>query len=147
MPDQPILGHIGITVTDIDRTFQFYKKFFGFKYVRGGTFDENFFVGRNALYRQPAGATGRYAFISSADGMVFELFEFSPAEAFEPANWSRPGYHHICIKVPDMKKTMDAMKADGTEFFFPPVNRGDPMHGLHWVFLKDPDGNYLELHD
>ena len=147
MIEEPIIGHVGITVSNIDRTFNFYNKYFGFKYVRGGLFDKGFFKDKNNLYKQPEGATGRYGFISSIDGIILELFEFSPTSPAKPANWSQAGYHHICIKVPNMKETMEMMQKDGVEFFFPPVDRGDRRHGLHWVFLTDPDGNYLELHD
>lgn len=37
------------------------------------------------------------------------------------------------------------MEEEGVEFFFKPSERGKKGEDKYWVFLKDPDGNMIEL--
>ncbi len=137
--------HVGVTVSDIDRTFAFYEKYFGFKLTLRGTFDENFIGSVPQLYRQKAGVYSEFAFIESPDGIILELFRFSDLLPAEQPVWNQPGYHHICLQVPNVPEKYREMAADGVEFFFEPDYRGDPADEEYWVFLKDPDGNLIEL--
>lgn len=137
--------HVGLTVADIDRTIAFYEKYFGFKTTIKATFPADFIGSVPQLYRQKEGVYSDFAFIESPDGIVLELFQFSdPLPAGLPV-WNRPGYHHICLKVEDVPEKYKEMVADGVEFFFEPGYRGDPADNEYWVFLKDPDGNMIEL--
>ena len=137
--------HVGVTVADIDRTIRFYEKYFGFKATLRGTFGSEFIASVPQLYRQQDGVYSDFAFIESPDGIVLELFQFSRMQERETPVWNRPGYHHICLKVPNVPEKYREMAADGVEFYFEPGYRGDPADEEYWVFLKDPDGNMVEL--
>lgn len=138
--------HVGMTVSDLNRTAAFYCGYFGFERLGDtGLFSEEFVASHRALYRQAEGASSNFCFLKAKDGFLIELFEFHPLEAAKPAIWNRPGFHHICLKVQDISKLYDTMRADGVKFFFPPENRAQPTE--HWVFLEDPDGNLIELQD
>ena len=76
---------------------------------------------------------------------MLELFQFHPTENSETDKWNQPGYTHICLKVDNIFKVYEEMRKDGIEFFFAPDERGSQEE--HWVFLKDPDGNMIELQD
>jgi catechol 2,3-dioxygenase-like lactoylglutathione lyase family enzyme len=137
--------HVGVTVSDLDRSADFYEKYFGFKTQFKKVFSAEFISRFKNLYKMEDGVFSRFAFLSSPDGVVLELFEFSRQAPFETPAWNRPGYHHICLKVGDVPAKYAEMKAGGVEFFFEPGFRGDPKNNQYWVFLRDPDGNMIEL--
>lgn len=137
--------HVGLTVTNIDRTIDFYKKYFGFEVTARGTFPPRFIASAPALYRQEEGVYSDFAMISSPDGILLELFQFSDMQECELPVWNRPGYHHICLMVENVPEKYKEMTADGVEFYFEPRYRSAPENEEYWVFLKDPDGNLIEL--
>lgn len=139
--------HVGLTVSDLDKTIEFYERYFGFKTLRRGTFSEDFIGALPQLYKQPEGTYADFAFVYSPDGCMLELFQFNTNEAGETICWNRPGYHHICLKVKSVQETYERMKAEGIEFYFPPRVKGEPQNNEFWTFLKDPDGNMVELQD
>lgn len=137
--------HVGLTVSDVDKTVEFYSKYFGFKTVFAGQFPDGFFDAKPTLYRLEPGAVCKMAIISSPDGVELELFQFLSQTPFQVQEWNTPAYHHICLKVEDVNAKYQEMKADGVEFYFEPDYKGDPANNEFWVFLKDPDGNMIEL--
>lgn len=140
------LVHIGITVTDIDTYIDFYTKYFGFELKRRGVFPSDFIAAVPQLYRQRQGAYSDFAFLFSPNGIALELFQFNEIMDAEQPVWNKPGYHHICLMVENLQKTYERMAAEGVEFYFEPKPMGENS-GAHWVFLKDPDGNMIELQD
>lgn len=149
MANKPTLVHIGMTVTDIDKTIDFYCTHLGFEVDKElrGTFPAEFIASVPQLYRQKEGVYSHYAFLVSPNGVALELFQFSDLLPAELPVWNRPGYHHICIKVDSVPEAYKKMVAAGVEFYFEPGLRGDPKDNLYWIFLKDPDGNMIELQD
>jgi len=137
--------HIGMTVKSIEKTAEFYSKYLGFEMQNSFTFPAEFFQKKKELYKLTDGTFAPAAFLKSPDGIVLELFEFNPQLPFENPVWNRPGYHHLCFKLENMPDRAKEMKADGVEFYFDPDFRGPPEGGEYWVFLKDPDGNMIEL--
>ena len=144
---KPELVHIGMTVSDIDKIVDFYVNYLDFTLEGKMTFSKDFIGAKPQLYKQKEGVYSDAAFIKSPNGIVLELFQFSdPLPAEEPV-WNRPGYHHLCIKVDNAKAITDKMKEGGIELYFEPDPMGDPKNNNHWVFLRDPDGNMIELQD
>ena len=139
------LVHIGITVTDIEKICDFYTKYFGFEKGYGAFFDDGFFAVNKALFGQPAGVCSDMQMIISPNGVMLELFRFSNVEKGKAVKWQKTGYNHIALRVDDLPGTYEQMRADGVEFFTPPQIRSDGSG--YWVYLKDPEGNLLELWD
>ncbi|HLW75682.1 MAG TPA: VOC family protein [Bryobacteraceae bacterium] len=48
----------------------------------------------------------------------------------------------LILEVPDLDKAIDAVKANGGTLMRPPAKSGE---GLSYAFVKDPDGNQIEL--
>jgi len=146
MSAQPVLAHIGVTVSDMDRFIEFYQTFFGFELKRRGVFPPEFIADTPRLYRLGKGAYSDFAFLVAPNGIALELFKFNELlPAAEPL-WNCPGYHHICLKVASVPEYYERMSAAGVEFYFGPKPLGEKPDA-HWVFLKDPDGNMIELQD
>ena len=146
MSNHSNLVHIGITVTDIEKFTAFYIKYFGFTLMKTGRFSEEFIAAAPTLYKLEQGAYSDFGFLISPNGIVLELFQFNPLLPIESTPWNRPGYHHICLKVDSVLSTYNTMKEDGVYFFFEPKPLGH-IPGAHWVFLKDIDGNMIELQE
>jgi catechol 2,3-dioxygenase-like lactoylglutathione lyase family enzyme len=124
---------------------EFYRKYFGFSVVLNDRFPEGFFDAKPSLYRLKAGAGSKIAILKSPEGVMLELFQFIEQTPHRAPEWNTPGYHHICLKVPDVNAKYREMSAAGVEFYFEPDYMGDPADNKFWVFLKDPDGNMIEL--
>lgn len=146
MNDAAAITHVGITVTSIDEYIDFYQKHFGFKLVRRGVFPESFIAAVPQLYKQQEGVYSDFAFLASPNGVVLELFQFSSTLPCDNPVWNKPGYHHICLKVDNVRETYKRMTAARVEFYFEP-RPIEEVPGAYWVFLKDPDGNMIELQD
>ncbi|MCL1830967.1 MAG: VOC family protein [Oscillospiraceae bacterium] len=140
------LVHIGITVTNINEFSAFYEKYFGFTLKRTGTFPPEFIADAPSLYRLEKGAYSDFGFLESPNGIVLELFQFNPILSVEDPLWNKPGYHHICLKVDSVLDTYKRMSDEGVEFYFEPKPLGH-IPNAYWVFLKDPDGNMIELQE
>ena len=146
MNSNTALIHIGITVTDIDKIVDFYQTYFGFELKRRGTFPPEFIAAAPTLYKLKEGSFADFAFLEAPNGVVFELFQFNELLPAEEYVWTRPGFHHLCLRVESVPETYKILADAGVEFYFEPRQMG-PREGAHWVFFKDPDGNMIELQD
>ena len=138
--------HVGLTVSDIDKSVEFYNKL-GFELEFKMTFPPEFIASAPQLYRQSEGVYSDAAFLKASSGVELELFQFSSNEPAKLPVWNQPGFHHICMKVQSVPEAYEKLVAEGVKFFFEPAFRGDPNNNVYWIFLKDPDGNMIELQD
>lgn len=134
-------AHVGITVRDLDRSIDFYTNNFGFKLLGKARFDEDFFAAAPTLYNLQ-NTVCPIAILSAPDGMQIELFEFQPQLEPEKIPWNRVGITHIAFATDNVPEMYEQLKARNIEFCMEPMVRPD---GGHWVFLRDPDGNMIEL--
>ncbi|MDP6381471.1 MAG: VOC family protein [Phycisphaerae bacterium] len=92
----------------------------------------------------------RFAFdFKDADGKVFgaylhagertfiELFKGTPSAASDDAS-----FRHICLEVDDIAETARGLKESGIEVSEPELGSDGSMQ----AWLKDPEGNPIELH-
>lgn len=136
--------HVGITVSDLDASVKFYEEVFGFTCRNRTSFDENFLAQAPDLYKL-TNTTANVAFVSAPNGIVLEMFQFIPSL---PDNglfaWNRPGYTHICLTLDNLPEFAEHMRAHNVQFCMDVLKRWD---GGHWVFVKDPDGNLIEVNE
>jgi len=119
------LGHLALNVSDMKRSADFYTKVLGFQQLfelkddKGNPWINYFKVG---------------------PGQFVELF-YPRGE--EPAG-SKPrvGFSHMCFVVDDIKRTeAEILKGGGT--LDRPIKLG--IDGNYQMWVKDPDGNRIEL--
>ena len=121
-------GHIGLNVSDLDRSVGFYRKVFGFD-VAGESADQ----------------ARRYAFLSQDGTLVLTLWQQSEG-TFAPG---LPGLHHLSFQVPDIdavRRAEAAVRETGAAIHhggIVPHGEGASSGG---AFFEDPDGIRLEIY-
>ena len=138
------VGHTGITVSDLQRSIRFYRELLGAEVSVPVRAEGPFFEAITGV----AGCRIDVAFVR-LPGHVIELLHYveppSRASQLRPCD---PGFMHVCLKVADLERVIDLVRAAG---FMPagPMQRaiGGPVDGVKVVYVRDPDGVVLELID
>lgn len=126
------ISHVGISVTDIERSAQFYARHFGF------TCRERHQIEKERLQ----------IWLLEKDGVVLELFCFRDCAALPGycANLSTDlrtiGVKHFSFAVPDIQAMRDTLKGAGVEF---ETEIRVFENGARYFFIKDPDGILVEI--
>jgi catechol 2,3-dioxygenase-like lactoylglutathione lyase family enzyme len=117
------LDHLVLTVTDLDVTARFYTEVLG---MQAQTFGE----GRRALV---------------FGGSKINLHQ--AGREFEPkAQRPTPGSADLCLIVDDpLDVVAEQLSAHGIPIIEGPVERTGAQGLMRSVYLRDPDGNLLEL--
>ena len=132
------IDHFSFTVGDIERSTEFYARF-GFapfkRYVsKGPEVDEGADTERADMDIQwlshPLG------------GPMLELIRYLHHDAARSAHNSKVGAAHLCFTVEDVSSAFGSMVSEGVEPLSDPHN---DEFGVRWVYLRDPDGNSVEL--
>lgn len=150
MSDLGNLIHVAMTVSDMERSIEFYKKNFNFKLLDELLFTayENGFFAESddsrELYKVEEGSDCKVALLEEENGsMILELFQFRPLQPAQEVPWNRVGITHIAFSTDHFTELYERLVANGADFLMRPGTR--VADGLHWVFLRDPDGNMIEL--
>jgi catechol 2,3-dioxygenase-like lactoylglutathione lyase family enzyme len=136
-------SHVAITVADFNRTVRFYSDMFGAPVV-GVNCDHD-----PQRLRTFFGADGespklRIGWIRVPGGTTIEIFEFRPIGAGREVEWNRPGITHLSFNVRGTAKWHNYLAGKGVEIVSPPERS---KRGHTFFFVKDPDGNLIELID
>lgn len=121
-------GHVGINVTDLDRSVTFYRDALGFEPL--------------AINRE---GEHRYAFLGTGGTLRLTLWQQSDGRF----STETPGLHHLSFEaasIEEVRTVEAALKALGTEF----AHDGVVAHGegtaSGGIFFTDPDGTRLEVY-
>lgn len=133
-------NHVGISVSDIERSIAFYRDMFGMEqlcdiFPFGGPDYE-------AIMDIP-GVSGRMCMIGKG-ALNLELFEFAEARPKDPDHAvSDRGISHFGFEVDDIAAAYARLEAAGTRIHSPVItfNQGS----MKAAYCRDPDGNVFEL--
>ena len=121
-------GHIGLNVTDLDRSLAFYRDVLGFTALAEGKEE-----GR------------RYAFLGDGDTLVLTLWQ----QAGQPYGPDRAGLHHLAFEADSIERVREyeeALRAYGADFAHEGVVAHREGAGSGGIFFHDPDGTRLEVY-
>lgn len=135
------VSHVGVTVTDFEKSVKWYHDHFGFKLISEQVLDKKLVKELWPLY-QVEDSSVRLGFLRAPKGHVIEIFEFSNKKKGKLHEWNIPGPSHFTLDVKNVPKWYKTHKNNLNFVIEPQVTDGN-----HWVFLKDPDGNLIELID
>jgi catechol 2,3-dioxygenase-like lactoylglutathione lyase family enzyme len=131
------VDHVSYTVSDIDRSVDFYSKF-GYRpvnrYAASGPELDVAVATENAdmeiqVMRRP-------------DGGMLELISYVRQPSERAARNSVVGAAHLAFVVGDIQAAYEELTADGVEFLSEP---NTDRYGEKWVYFRDPDGITVEL--
>lgn len=126
------LQHIGIPVTDIQRSEVFYTQL-GFKNVMNSTFEIN---------NEPG---GKVAMLQSGE-MIIELYQMPPTELEKIRQRSNGHIDHLAFDVDDIEATFQLLKEEGYEVLEDaPVFLAFWSKGCKYFNILGPDGERLEF--
>ncbi len=121
------LAHIGVYVSDIERSVTFYEKILGFECYEKADIED------------PSGVI-RIAFVKNGS-CVIELVQ-------KPDATQKPDgpIDHIAMLVDDIDAAMADLRAKGVTFETDePVDLPMVLNGVRYAFFCGPDGEHLEI--
>lgn len=127
-----MLDHVGVSVSNLSRSIEFYRQNFGFTLER--------------LIELPQ-RNLKVALLQKA-GFTIEMLQFADAlplpdyRKTTESDGKTIGVKHFCMRVNDIQGVSDFLKRNGVEFASE-VAVG--VRGLRRFFVKDPDGILVEL--
>ena len=136
------ISHTGLTVSSLENAVKWYHEMFGMRLIDEQVLGKEQAEGLSSLYGVPETEI-RLGFLRARGGGVIELFQFTPPLPPSPVVWARPGFTHAAFAVTNIPMWYKVLKDKEVCFFSEPQNTGKNQ----WVFLKDPDGNLIELID
>ncbi len=115
------LGHIVFFVSDLEKSTHFYEKILGFPLIG----------------KQP----GMAAFGAGRTHHELLLIEVGG----KPLPKTGPGFYHMGLKIGNTDKELKAAIAEMKKHKIEIIGFGD-HHVTHSMYIKDPDGNEIELY-
>ena len=124
MKNVKAIGHVAVSVKDIERSMDFYVNKLGF--------DEMFRLERD----------GRLwiVYLRITDTQFIELFPEGVGDSAPP--FANVGYNHLCLEVDDIDAAIAKLKERGVTF---DIEKSETP--VCWMAqFRDPDGNKLVVH-
>jgi lactoylglutathione lyase len=136
------VGHLGICVSNLERSVRFYRELCGFRpltevHVKGEESDR--------LLRL-RGVDQRTVFLER-DGVRLALFSFQappPLGDGEPRAMNQLGMTALMLRVDDLDASLERFRSAGTRVLEQTYVH-HPDYGSKLVFVCDPDGTLIEL--
>lgn len=138
--------HLGLTVSDIERSIAFYRDLLGMTVFRRRPHVAADYVSQQTGYEGVELSVASMK-VREESQQSLELVQYlnQPGAAGDPAT-HRPGSSHLCLQVDDLRGCYEDLLAHGVEFRSEPVTITEgPNTGGLVIYMRDPDGYTLEL--
>lgn len=136
-------SHVAITVADFNRSVRFYSDAFGAPLV-GVSCDHDPDRLRTFFGVDHDAPELKIGWIRVRGGATIEIFEFQPGRAGQEFAWDRQGLTHLSFNVRGTTRWHAHLVEKGVEIVSAPEQS---PKGHTFFFVKDPDGNLIELID
>lgn len=140
--------HVGLTVSDLDRSVAFYRDILGLHFV-----GEILMEGKETeeIFQRP-GSRARVAYLNGSNEKNMppvELIQFADCgPEKKPASLFRTSVSEVCFYTDDAEKTYEYLLSQGVECLSPPQKFDFTRDGFgrsKAFYFKDPDGIILEM--
>jgi catechol 2,3-dioxygenase-like lactoylglutathione lyase family enzyme len=146
------LGHVGVSVPDLDRAIEWYGDVLGFDLLVGPEEIDADDGHPGLAAKDVFGAAFqrvRMAHLVTANGVGIELFRFvePPAERREDNfEFAKSGFFHICVVERDIARFVARIVATGGRLRSERLWDAFPGEPYRWCYCEDPFGNIIEVH-
>jgi len=140
------IHHLGLTVSDIERSIHFYRDVLGMTLIRRRPRVTADYVSKQTGYEGVELNVASFR-VSDDSKQSLEVVQYLNHEgAPSDAATNRPGSSHLCLLVDDLRSCYGDLAAQGVRFKSEPVTiTAGPNEGGLVVYLYDPDGYALEM--
>jgi lactoylglutathione lyase len=120
------INHVGLRVTDLEITREFYDKL-GFKFIAGPIGPEPV-----AIMEHPSGVNINFI-LNSNDQFKKNILMDIPEK--------HTGYTHVALEITDTEAVENNLQKLGI-----PITEKVEYEGAKFFFIRDPDDNVIEFH-
>lgn len=140
--------HVGLTVTDLDRSLHFYRDILGLQFL-----GELFMDGKETetMFQKP-GCRARVAYLNKAEDLEMppvELIQFVGTEIQQrPSDLFHSSISELCFYAEDADAAYQKLREQGVECLSEPQEfdfRASGFGRSKAFYFKDPDGIILEI--
>ena len=118
--------YVGIRVTGVQESIDFYTKLLGMKLVSRGKNEQT---------------KGEYVALQSEDGgFILELNHYEENSPYNTPYVAGEGLDHLAFKVDNLDKALEETRSAGYR-----VILEMKANGGRWAYIEDPDGIWIEL--
>jgi lactoylglutathione lyase len=118
--------YVGIRVTDLERSIDFYTKILGMQVT-----------GRGKIEQTKGETVGLQ---SDKDGFVLEINHYEKDSPHNTKYNIGEGLDHLAFKVDDLDKALEEARKAGHRTVLQMK-----VDGNRWAYIEDPDGIWIEL--
>jgi lactoylglutathione lyase len=141
-PRPNVCSHIGLCVSDLDRSLRFYCDGIGFEVAEGYDLDDTMLPGLDLALEVPGPVVVRSQMILLGDFRIELLAYRSPAVDGSPSvRRNQVGLTHLSFLVDDIDAAIARAVEHGGHLLEPTRQ----SVGIELVFLADPDGTRVEF--
>ena len=140
------IHHLGMTVSDIERSIAFYRDTLGMTLVGRRECVEEGYVAKQTGYDGVRLSVASFRIRQDSPNSL-EVVQYLNHTG-EPADTStnRPGGTHLCILVDDLVAAYEHLRSQGVRFRSEPVEiTAGPNRGGKVIYFFDPDNYVLEM--
>ena len=132
--------HVGIMVSDMEKSLKFYRDLLGLK-VKSLVDEEGEFLDNMLAHENVKNKVAKlYAKNGNA---LIELIDSRSYANKKDRDFFTIGASHFALTVDDLEKTYDYLVKNGVKFTAPPQQTPDRFAKV--TFCEDPDGTPIEL--
>ena len=138
--------HLGLTVADLDRSIRFYRDVLGMPFLGRRQADADY-VARQTGFAGVRLDVASFRLAPDSDQMLQLAQYLNHAGTPSDQSSNRSGNTHLCLVVDDIHAAHEDLSVKGVKFKSAPVEiTAGPHRGGFGVYLFDPDGFTIELH-
>lgn len=140
---------LGVVVSDIDKSAQFYTEVIGFKEIKGFEVNGHFAADAGLTNGKPLNIR---VFVLGDDPSAtkLKLMQIKGVDMKKSDNHfihSQSGFRYLTIYINDTNTALERMKKAGVKAIGKGTNEipADIAKGMFLTIIRDPDGNFVEL--
>jgi len=118
--------YVGIRVTNLEKSIEFYTKVLGMT------------VAGRGKVKETKGET--VGLKTENDGFLLELNHYEKDSPYNTKYVAGEGLDHLAFKVDDLDKALEEAQRAGHKTILEMKAEGG-----RWAYIEDPDGNWIEL--